>query len=111
MVEPRNVDVNEALELQALGALLLDVREDDEWEAGRSALATHISLGEVPDHVEDLPRDRVIVCICRSGARSGRASKFLLEQGFEAVNMEGGMLSWAAQDQPLVADAGTPVIN
>jgi rhodanese-related sulfurtransferase len=111
MVEPRNVDVNETLELQTQGALLLDVREDDEWAAGRSALATHISLGEVPDHVEDLPRDRVIVCICRSGARSGRASKFLLEQGFEAVNMEGGMLNWAAQDQPLVADAGTPVIN
>jgi rhodanese-related sulfurtransferase len=111
MVEPRNVDVNEALELQAQGAYLLDVREDDEWEAGHSALATHISLGEVPDQVDNLPRDRVIVCICRSGARSGRASKFLLEQGFEAVNMEGGMLSWAALDQPIVADIGTPVIK
>lgn len=111
MVEPRGVDVDEALELAQQGAFLLDVREDDEWQAGHAALATHISLGEVPDHVEDLPRDRVIVCICRSGARSGRASKFLLEQGFEAVNMEGGMLAWAGDDQPLVADSGTPVIN
>jgi rhodanese-related sulfurtransferase len=111
MAEPRSVDINEAIELAAQGALLLDVREDDEWEAGHSPLATHISLGEVPDHVEDLPRDQVIVCICRSGARSGRASKFLLEQGFEAVNMEGGMVRWAAEDQPLVADTGTPVIN
>jgi rhodanese-related sulfurtransferase len=90
---------------------LLDVREDDEWQAGHAALATHICLGEVPEHVDDLPRDRVIVCICRSGARSGRASKFLLEQGFEAVNMEGGMLAWAGDDQPLVADSGAPVIN
>jgi rhodanese-related sulfurtransferase len=110
MVEPRNVDVDETLELASNGAFLLDVREDDEWEAGHGALATHISLGDVPDHVDDLPRDRVIVCICRSGARSGRASKFLLEQGFEAVNMEGGMMAWAAQDQALVSNAGTPAI-
>ena len=59
----------------------------------------------------DLAEDRPIVCTCRSGGRSSRAGRFLLEQGFDAVNMDGGMLAWAEQGQPLVADRGEPVID
>jgi rhodanese-related sulfurtransferase len=110
MVEVRNVNVAEALELLESGAFLLDVREDDEWESGRAANATHVALSDVPDHLEDLPGDRLIVCVCRSGARSGRATKFLVEQGREAVNLEGGMLAWNAEGEPIVGDVDEPTI-
>ena len=110
MVEVRAVNVAEALALVEAGALLLDVREDNEWESGRAASATHVALSEVPDHLEEFPNDRTIVCVCRSGARSVRATKFLLEQGRVAVNLEGGMLAWSAEGEPLVGDLDEPTI-
>ena len=110
MVETRNVNVAEAIELVEGGALLLDVREDNEWESGRAPQATHVALNEVPDHLDEFPSDRVIVCVCRSGARSGRAAKFLVEQGHQAVNLEGGMLAWSAEGEPLEADIDEPTI-
>jgi rhodanese-related sulfurtransferase len=110
MVEARNVNVEEARVLVGDGALLLDVREDNEWESGRAEDATHIALNEVPDHLEEFAKDRLIVCVCRSGARSGRAAKFLTENGFEAVNLEGGMLAWNAEGQPIVGDIDDPTI-
>lgn len=110
MVEARNVNVAEALDLLGGGAFLLDVREDNEWESGRAPTATHVALSEVPDHLDDLPSDRLIVCVCRSGARSGRATQFLLEQGRDAVNLEGGMLAWSAEGEPLVGDLDEPTI-
>ena len=110
MVEVRNVNVAEALELLEGGALLLDVREDNEWECGRAPSATHIALNEVPDHLEELSKGRPIVCVCRSGARSARAANFLVEHGRSAVNFEGGMLAWSAEGEPLVSDDGEPTI-
>jgi rhodanese-related sulfurtransferase len=111
MAELRNVTVTEALELARAGALLLDVRELHEYGSGRAAGARHIPLAEIPDHLAELPRDRTIVCICRSGGRSSRAATFLYEQGFNVVNLEGGMLAWAVQGEDLVADGGEPVIG
>ena len=110
MVEARNVNVAEALALLGEGALLLDVREDNEWESGRAHDAVHIPLNEVPDHVEEFPRDRLIVCVCRSGARSGRAAKFLVERGRDVVNLEGGMLAWNSEGEPIVGDIDQPTI-
>lgn len=110
MVEARDVNVAEALSLLADGALLLDVREDNEWEAGRAPSATHVSLSEVPDHLDELSKGQIIVCVCRSGARSGRAAHFLVEHGHDAVNLEGGMLAWHGEGQPLVSELGEPTI-
>lgn len=114
MVEARNVNVAEALEHAREGALLLDVREDNEWEAGHAPDATHLALNDVPDHLDELAKDRLIVCVCRSGARSSRAAKFLLENGHDAVNLEGGMLAWVGDGEPLAsagsADANEPAI-
>ncbi len=111
MAELQNVNVDEARQLIANGAFLLDVREDDEFVLGHAPEAHHIALGEVPDRVEELPKDAVIVNVCRSGGRSARAGKFLLEQGFDVVNLEGGMTAWAQSGAPLVADSGDPVIG
>lgn len=78
------------------GAFLLDVREDNEVAAGRAPGSVQVPLGTLPDNLDSLPHDRRIVCICRSGARSGRAAQFLSQRGFDAVNMAGGMQAWAA---------------
>ena len=110
MSELRTVNVAEALELVRSGAVLLDVREDNEWQAGRAHGAVHVALGELADHVDDFSPDRPIVCVCRSGVRSKRAGYFLLEQGLEAINLDGGMLAWASEGHDLVGDLGDPVV-
>ena len=102
-VEP---DVGRAL-LDA-GAALLDVRNVDEWEAGHAPEAQFIPLSELAARTGELARDRRIVAICRSGARSERATVFLRAQGFDAVNLTGGMRAWAATGLDVVSDDGTP---
>lgn len=111
MAQIENVNVDQALELLSNGALLLDVREDVEWEQGRAPEAIHISLAEVPDHLDDLDKERKIVCVCRSGGRSARAGQFLLEQGFDVVNLDGGMTAWADEEKPLIGDHGEASIG
>jgi len=102
------VDASEGRALVEGGALLLDVREPNEWAAGHAPGATFVPLGAVPAHVDDLPRDRRIVAICRSGARSGRATEFLVAQGLDAVNLAGGMKAWAQAGYPVETDDGSP---
>src|SRR5437660_10797081 len=72
------------------GAVLLDVRESDEWQAGHAPEARFIPLGELAARTAELPRGRRIVAICRSGSRSERATRFLLAPGFDAVHVSGG---------------------
>jgi rhodanese-related sulfurtransferase len=102
------VEADEAHALAEGGALLLDVREADEWQAGRAPGAQWVPLGTLAERVDDLPRAQRIVAVCRSGARSGRATQFLNAQGFDAVNLAGGMKAWAASGHSVVADDGSP---
>jgi len=90
------------------GALLLDVREPDEWLAGHAPAAIHIRLAEVPERMGDLPAGSEVVVICRSGVRSDRAAAFLRANGFEAANLAGGMRAWAAAGLDVVTDEGDP---
>lgn len=83
------------------GGVLLDVREIDEWLAGHVHGATHVPLMELPQRLDELPRDRNVICICRSGNRSGQATAFLNDRGFSAHNMVGGMKAWAAAGLPV----------
>ena len=110
MAALRNVNVVEALELVAKGALVLDVRESNEWEAGHALGAMHVPLNEVPDGFDNLNKHQTIVCVCRSGSRSARAAVFLMEHGFDAVNLEGGMLAWSAEGETIEAAAGEPSV-
>jgi rhodanese-related sulfurtransferase len=98
----------EAEALVSEGALLLDVREDYEWEAGHAPAARHIPLGRVPAEVGDLPKDRHLVVICRAGHRSAQATAFLARSGFDATNIEGGMQAWALAGLPVVDSNGAP---
>src|SRR4051795_923966 len=106
-VEVPDVTVEDAAGLVEGGALLLDVREPDEWQAGHAPGAGHIPLGELGWRVEGLPNDRSIVCVCRVGGRSARATEALRGAGYEVVNLAGGMRAWAAAGQPVVTDDGS----
>jgi rhodanese-related sulfurtransferase len=88
-------------------AVLVDVREDDEWQAGHAPGAQHIPLSQVPSRLGEFPEGDVHV-ICRSGGRSGRAVAWLRENGVDAVNVGGGMQDWAAAGRPVVTDDGGP---
>lgn len=105
------VSVNEAMELLEGDALLLDVREENEWEAGHAPMASLIPLATLPDHLEELPRDHLIICTCRSGGRSLRAATYLQENGFDVVNLMGGMLAWFAEDLPFESDGDEATIE
>ncbi|GGL10348.1 rhodanese-like domain-containing protein [Mangrovihabitans endophyticus] len=90
------------------GAVLVDVREPDEWRAGHAPKARHIPLGQLPGRAKELPVGRPLVTVCRSGARSARAATMLAADGFEVHNVTGGMRAWAAAGLPVAAKGGRP---
>lgn len=98
----------EARQALADGALLLDVREPAEWQAGHVAGAVHIPLRTLGHHLSDLPADRLIVVACRSGRRSAIAAGWLARQSFRVANLDHGLTAWQAAGLPLVTDRGTP---
>lgn len=87
------------------GWVVVDVRESVEWEAGRIPGALHIPLGDLPSRLDDLPEQDLLM-VCRSGNRSDRAARWLAVNGFDAVNLAGGLLAWATAGLPLTADDG-----
>ena len=84
-------------------AVLLDVRENDEWEAGHAPQAIHIPLGELAERVGEVPQDGEVYVVCRMGGRSARATVYLNQNGWDAVNVAGGMQAWHVTGLPLVA--------
>lgn len=74
--------------------VLLDVRENSEWNAGHAPGATHIPLGNLSTGASRLPQDKKIYVICRSGNRSRSATGALRQAGFDAYNVTGGMQAW-----------------
>lgn len=90
------------------GAVLLDVREPDEWRAGHAPEAVHVPLAALAASVDRLDKDQPIVAVCRVGTRSERAAGVLLQRGYDAVNLAGGMQAWDAAGMPVVTDTGDP---
>ncbi|MFC5801124.1 rhodanese-like domain-containing protein [Streptomyces formicae] len=92
--------------------LVLDVREDDEWAAGHVEGALHIPMsdfvarfGEVTEAVAEGGRAHVM---CRVGGRSAQVTQYLVQQGIDAVNIDGGMQAWDAAGRPMVTEDGSP---
>jgi rhodanese-related sulfurtransferase len=91
---------------------VLDVREDDEWAAGHVEGALHIPMsdfvarfGELTEAVEDGRRVHVM---CRVGGRSAQVTQYLVRQGIDAVNVDGGMQAWDGAGRPMVTESGNP---
>lgn len=92
--------------------LVLDVREADEWAAGHVAGALHVPMsdfvarfGEVTEALADGRRAYVM---CRVGGRSAQVTQYLVQQGIDAVNIDGGMLAWDGAGRPMITDNGSP---
>lgn len=85
--------------------LLLDVREESEWEQGHAPAARHVPLGSLPDRAADLASDAIVAVTCSTGFRSSSAASILKRRGFSRVyNVIGGMTAWRAAGLPLVND-------
>ena len=90
-------------------ALLLDVREPDEWAAGRIDGAVHIPMSGLMQRVDEVPKDRDVVVVCKTGARSAQVTAFLLQRGWSTVrNLDGGIVAWVQAGRPLVTGDGNP---
>jgi rhodanese-related sulfurtransferase len=98
------VNTLEATRLMNEEALLLDVREDNEWAVGRLPNARHIRLGELSKRLSELEKfkDMPIVVYCRSGNRSARACALLKKSGYSnANNLAGGIMAWEQANLPI----------
>ncbi|HEY3688149.1 MAG TPA: rhodanese-like domain-containing protein [Streptosporangiaceae bacterium] len=87
---------------------LLDVREQDEWVAGHAPHAVHIPLGTLGERAQEIPADRDVYVVCRSGGRSAQATQALNQAGWKATNVSGGMHAWEAAARPMVSETGGP---
>ena len=93
---PPAVTAAEALRLVEQGALVVDVRRAFEWNRVHIPNAVHMPLEALPEGCLELPDDRLLITFCTGGIRSAGAANLLVENGFEAVNMTGGLIHWRA---------------
>jgi rhodanese-related sulfurtransferase len=89
------------------GLAVLDVREPVEWAHGHIEGALHIPLGELTTRLDEVPEGQTLV-VCKVGGRSAQAVTWLAQQGRDVVNLDGGMLDWAAAGRPMVSETGHP---
>ena len=90
----------EVYQKRAEGWMLLDVRTEEEWSRGRIDGSVHIPMDQLTSRLDEVGER--VVCICAVGARSGRVTAFLNQQGFEAVNLDGGLQNWVGAGKPVV---------
>lgn len=99
---PREIPVAEAFEMRESGAFMLDVRTQEEWDEFHMPGAVLIPLDHLSSRLDEVPRDRVVVVVCRSGNRSLAGRDLLVDSGYESVtSMAGGMNEWRAAGYPV----------
>lgn len=100
---PDSVDVQTVAEIKERDdVVVLDVREQWEYDEGHIPGVVHIPMNDVPARLNEIPTDQTVIVSCRSGNRSGQVTNFLRDQGFENVhNMDGGILAWQAAGLPV----------
>jgi rhodanese-related sulfurtransferase len=101
------ISVQEANELLSRGeAVLVDVREPHEWDAGRIPGARHVQLEHLASQADTIPRDKRVIFQCRLGVRSAMATKAFRASGYDALSMAGGIQAWHDAGLPLEPDDG-----
>jgi rhodanese-related sulfurtransferase len=99
---PSTVSVGEAYTLYQNGAFVLDVRTQEEWNEFHAPNTTLIPLDQLASRLNEVPRDRQVVVVCRSGNRSQQGRDILFNAGFEQVtSMTGGLTEWRASGYPV----------
>ena len=86
--------------------VLLDVRENDEWQRGHAAGARHIPMGEVPARIDEIDPGAQLFVVCHLGGRSARVAQYLTQNGYAPINVSGGMQAWADAGRAVVTDGG-----
>ena len=100
---PEEISVSQAKAEKDAGAFILDVREPAEWEEGHIPGATLIPLGQLEQRTRELPQDKEIIVVCRSGGRSAKGRDILKKAGFSKVtSMAEGMNAWEQAGYPTV---------
>ncbi|MGV8886259.1 MAG: rhodanese-like domain-containing protein [Microbacteriaceae bacterium] len=105
-----HISAVEAVELMgvesgAAGSLLVDVREQWEWDAGHAPLATHLPMSQLEQRHSELDTEATLLVICHSGQRSLSVTDALSRAGYHAVNVDGGMIAWRAAGGAVVSDS------
>jgi rhodanese-related sulfurtransferase len=108
MSEAAQIPAEDAIALVAGDGWLLDVREQDEWDAVHSPDAHLIPMYEVMGRVNEIPDDVPLVVICHSGYRSWQVTKALVDLGYDAVNVSGGMEAWQSAGGVVVSAGPHP---
>ncbi len=99
---PTEITSMQAFEEYREGALFLDVRSEAEWNKAHIQGSVLIPLDQLANRLSELPRNRDIVVVCASGARSEKGAAILRQAGFERVTgLSGGLQSWIAAGYPL----------
>ena len=105
---PPQISPDEAADLLTGDAVLLDVREQHEWDAGHAPQARHLAMSELAGRISEIPADVAVICVCHAGGRSAAVSDALTRAGYNALNLSGGMAAWEAAGLPVVDHAGSP---
>ena len=85
------------------GTVLLDVREQHEWDRGHSPLALFVPMSQLRVRIDEIPEDCTVLVLCHAGQRSASVAAALREAGYDAVNVAGGMIAWHAAGGELAA--------
>ena len=85
------------------GMTVLDVREPIEWDQAHVPGSVHIPMAELPARVGELPSEGQLLVVCAVGARSARAAGWLVRQGHDAINLDGGLVEWQSAGRELVS--------
>ena len=99
VIEPRGVH---DLMQKGVKFLLLDWREPWEYQTAHIEGATLIPMQEIPQKLNDIPKDRPVVIYCHAGVRSFNAASWLKRQGVNALSMSGGIDQWSKEIDPTV---------
>jgi len=100
------IDIQELAQRREEGAVVVDVRNPDEYEQFRVPGARLIPLADVPERIDEIPDDETVYVICGSGGRSARAVEFLNKQGLDTVNVRGGSRAWLEAGHPVESGSG-----
>lgn len=95
------ISVDKAYEMYKGGAFVVDVRTQAEWDQYHAPNTTLIPLDELQSRLSEIPKDREIVVVCRSGNRSQQGRDILLAAGYNATSMTGGLNEWYSKGYPI----------